>query len=63
MTNQDTLREIQRGYRLEKPHYSGEVSPDKLNGIYGVRYFNLNYIFKDYWGANVIHALFIFLYV
>ena len=48
MTNQDTLREIQRGYRLEKPPYPGEVSPDKLNGIYGVRYFNLNYILKDY---------------
>ena len=44
MTNQDTLREIQRGYRLEKPNYQGEVSPDKLNGIYGVRYFNVKYI-------------------
>ena len=37
MTNQDTLREIQRGYRLEKPNYPGDVSPDKLNGIYGGR--------------------------
>ena len=38
MTNQDTLREIQRGHRLEKPNYPGDVSPQKLNAIYGVRF-------------------------
>ena len=49
MTNQDTLREIQRGYRLEKPNisnipkYPGDVTPDKLNGIYGVGYFHAKY--------------------
>ena len=37
MTNQDTLREIQRGHRLEKPDYPGDVSPKKLNAIYKVR--------------------------
>ena len=45
MTHQDTLREIQRGHRLEKPNYPGDVSPQKLNAIYEVRIFfakNLN---------------------
>ena len=38
MTNQDTLREIQRGYRLEKPHYPGsDATDDQLKGIYGVK--------------------------
>ena len=45
-TNQDTLREIQRGYRLEKPQYPGTSSPEftqqKLNGIYGVSQFKSN---------------------
>ena len=44
MTNQDTLREIQRGYRLEKPNYPADAhpaSPDKINGIYGVRLVHL----------------------
>ena len=37
MTNQDTLREIQRGYRLEKPHYPGsDATNDQLKGVYGV---------------------------
>ena len=36
MNNQDTLREIQRGHRLEKPNYPGETTPQKLDGIYGV---------------------------
>ena len=36
MNNQDTLREIQRGHRLEKPQYPGETTPQKLDGIYGV---------------------------
>ena len=44
MTNQDTLREIQRGYRLEKPNYPGDVAPDKLNGIYGVKILNIEKI-------------------
>ena len=39
MTNRDTIREIQRGHRLEKPNYPGDVSPQKLNAIYGVRIF------------------------
>ena len=50
MTNQDTLREIQRGYRLEKPNYPLDVSPDKLNGIYGVRViFSANIALKIRW--------------
>ena len=37
MTNQDTLREIMKGYRLEKPNYPGkDANEDQLNGIYGV---------------------------
>ena len=37
MTNQDTLREIQRGYRLEQPNYPGkDASDEKLKGLYGV---------------------------
>ena len=39
MTNQDTLREIQRGYRLEKPNYPGQTTPQKLDGIYAVSLF------------------------
>ena len=47
MTNQETLREIQRGYRLEKPRYEeisgAKVGLEKLNGIYAVS--SQNYIF------------------
>ena len=52
MTNQDTLREIQRGHRLEKPHYPGDVSPQKLNAIYGVRISFLVKIFIQYYELN-----------
>ena len=37
MTNQDTLTELIKGYRLEKPNYPGkDANVDRLNGIYGV---------------------------
>ena len=39
MNNQDTLREIQRGHRLEKPNYTGQdTTQQKLDGIYGVSF-------------------------
>ena len=39
MNNQDTLREIQRGHRLEKPNYTGqETTQQKVDGIYGVSF-------------------------
>ena len=37
MTNKDTLREVMKGYRLEKPNYPGnDANEDQLNGIYRV---------------------------
>ena len=36
MGNKDVLKEVELGYRLEKPRYPGSTTDDKLNGIYGV---------------------------
>ena len=37
MDNATVIKEVARGYRLEKPRYPGEAADDKLKGIYGVR--------------------------
>ena len=37
MSNQDTLKAIQRGYRLEKPNYTGTTN-DNLDAIYKVSF-------------------------
>lgn len=55
MTNQDTLREIQRGYRLEKPNYPGQTTPQKLDGIYGVNLLKLNHCNKVKYHNRLIY--------
>ena len=48
-TNQDILRRISKGYRLEKPNYPGkDANEDQLNGIYGVSNIFLARIGKKY---------------
>ena len=36
MSNQDTLQNVQRGYRMEKPNYPGNTTPENLDAIYNV---------------------------
>ena len=36
MNNQDTLQAVQRGYRMEKPNYPGNTTPENLEAIYNV---------------------------
>ena len=36
MNNQDTRNAVQRGYRMEKPNYSGKTTPENLEAIYNV---------------------------
>ena len=53
-TNQDILRRISKGYRLEKPNYPGkDANEDQLNGIYGVSNIFLARIGKKYTTHNI----------
>ena len=38
MSNQVTLQAVQRGYRMEKPNYPGNTTPENLDAIYNVRF-------------------------
>ena len=44
MSNQETLQAVVRGYRMEKPNYPGQTTPENLNAIYKVSYGQLLFL-------------------
>ena len=56
MSNQDTLQAVQRGYRMEKPNYPGNTTPENLDAIYNVRFDYNSHTISSY-SVNFINVI------